>query len=199
MWFIEREGDKSMNVTVFIGASLGGDQMYEFEAKALGKWIGENGHRLVYGGSKIGLMGVLADSVLEHGGEVIGVETAFFLEQKMQHDNLTELIVTESMAERREKMIELGDAFIAFPGGTGTLEEISDVISQKKQGRTEKPAAILNIEGFYDPLKAMLKKMVEEGFLNERDLRKVVFSKNVESAAWHLEHSVKSARVPDRR
>lgn len=199
MWFIEREGDKSMNVTVFIGASLGGDQMYEFEAKALGKWIGENGHKLVYGGSKIGLMGVLADSVLEHGGEVIGVETAFFLEQKMQHDNLTELIVTESMAERREKMIELGDAFIAFPGGTGTLEEISDVISQKKQGRTEKPAAILNIEGFYDPLKAMLKKMVEEGFLNERDLRKVVFSKNVESAAWHLEHSVKSARVPDRR
>lgn len=173
--------------------------MYEFEAKALGKWIGENGHKLVYGGSKIGLMGVLADSVLEHGGEVIGVETAFFLEQKMQHDNLTELIVTESMAERREKMIELGDAFIAFPGGTGTLEEISDVISQKKQGRTEKPAAILNIEGFYDPLKAMLKKMVEEGFLNERDLRKVVFSKNVESAAWHLEHSVKSARVPDRR
>lgn len=188
-----------MNVTVFIGASLGGDQMYEFEAKALGKWIGENGHKLVYGGSKIGLMGVLADSVLEHGGEVIGVETAFFLEQKMQHDNLTELIVTESMAERREKMIELGDAFIAFPGGTGTLEEISDVISQKKQGRTEKPAAILNIEGFYDPLKAMLKKMVEEGFLNERDLRKVVFSKNVESAAWHLEHSVKSSRVPDRR
>ena len=80
-----------MNVTVFIGASLGGDQMYEFEAKALGKWIGENGHKLVYGGSKIGLMGVLADSVLEHGGEVIGVETAFFLEQKMQHDNLTEL------------------------------------------------------------------------------------------------------------
>ena len=188
-----------MNVTVFIGASLGGDQMYEFEAKALGKWIGENGHKLVYGGSKIGLMGVLADSVLEHGGEVIGVETAFFLEQKMQHDNLTELIVTESMAERREKMIELGDAFIAFPGGTGTLEEISDVKKKKKQGRTEKPAAILNIEGFYDPLKAMLKKMVEEGFLNERDLRKVVFSKNVESAAWHLEHSVKSARVPDRR
>ena len=179
-----------MNITVFLGANMGDDQMYVFEAKTLGKWIGENGHRLVYGGSKIGLMGVLADSVLEHKGEVIGVEPTFFLEQKMQHEGLTQLIETETIEERRAKMIELGDAFIAFPGGTGTLGGSPVVISQKKLGRTEKPAVLLNIEGFYDPLKAMMSKMVEEGFLNKNDFQKVYFAKNVESAAWHIEHSM---------
>ena len=107
----------------------------------------------------------------------------------MKHDGLTQMIVTETIEERRTKMIEMGDAFIAFPGGTGTLEEISEVISQKKLGRMDKPAAILNIEGFYEPLKAMLEKMVEEGFLDKNDLRKVFFAKNVESAAWHIEHA----------
>ena len=87
-------------------------------------------------------------------------------------------------------MIGLGDAFSALPGGTGTLGEIAEVISQKKLGRTEKPAVLLNIEGFYDPLKAMMSKMVEEGFLNKNDFQKVYFAKNVESAAWHIEHSM---------
>ena len=178
-----------MNITVFLGASMGGDQMYVYEVRTLGKWIGENGHRLIYGGSKIGLMGVLADTVLENGGEVIGIEPSFFLKDEMKHDGLTQMIVTETIEERRTKMIEMGDAFIAFPGGTGTLEEISEVISQKKLGRMDKPAAILNIEGFYEPLKAMLEKMVEEGFLDKNDLRKLFFAKNVESAAWHIEHA----------
>ena len=183
-----------MNITVFLGANMGDDQMFLFEAKALGKWIGEKGHKLVYGGSKIGLMGVLADAVLEHNGEVIGVEPTFFLEQKMQHERLTQLIETETIEERRAKIIELGDAFIAFPGGTGTLGEIAEVISQKKLGRTEKPAVLLNIEGFYDPLKAMLSKMVEEGFLDKTDFQKVFFAKNVDSAAWHIEHSLPRQR-----
>ena len=86
-------------------------------------------------------------------------------------------------------MIEMGDAFIAFPGGTGTLEEISDVISQKKLGRTVKPVAILNIEGFYNPLNAMLEKMVEEGFLDRSDLNKVYFAKTVDAATWYLEYN----------
>ena len=183
-----------MNITVYLGANMGCDQMYILEAKDLGKWIGEKGHRLIYGGSRIGLMGVLADAVLEAGGEVIGVEPAFFLEQKMQHEGLTELIVTETLAERREKMMEMGDAFIAFPGGTGTLEEISGVISQKKLGRMDKPAALLNIEGFYNPLKEMLDKMVQEGFLDKKDLRNIYFAKNVENAVWNLEHVLPGVR-----
>ena len=114
-----------MNITVFLGASMGGDQMYVYEVRTLGKWIGENGHRLIYGGSKIGLMGVLADTVLENGGEVIGIEPSFFLKDEMKHDGLTQMIVTETIEERRTKMIEMGDAFIAFPGGTSWVVWIS--------------------------------------------------------------------------
>ena len=175
-----------MNITVYLGASNGVDKMYSMEAKALGEWIGKSGHRLIYGGSRTGLMGVLADAVLSTGGEVIGVEPAFFIESELQHDSITQLIVTESMAERREKMIELGDAFIAFPGGTGTLEEISEVISLVKLGHIDHPVVFLNLEHYYDPMEVMYRKMVEEGFLERVHLEKIHFSTSVEGAASYL-------------
>jgi len=178
-----------MNITVYLGASNSTDKMYKKEAEALGTWIGKTGNRLIYGGSRVGLMGVLADACLKAGGEVIGVEPSFFIEDELQHEGITQLIVTETMNERRTKMIELGDAFIAFPGGTGTLEELAEVMSLKKLGHITKPLVILNIEGFYDPLAAMLDKMVAEGFLDRRELDKFFFAKNVESAAWHIRHA----------
>ena len=165
-----------MNITVFLGANMGEDQMYVFEAKSLGKWIGENGHKLVYGGSKIGLMGVLADAVLEHKGQVIGVEPTFFLEQKMQHDRLTELIETETIEERRAKMIELGDAFIAFPGGTGTLEEISEIMSKIVLGHLHAPCIIYNLNGYYDDLRRLLDRMVETELASEELLKGIRFA-----------------------
>lgn len=180
-----------MNITVYLGASSGTDEVYERETRTLGKWIGESGHRLIYGGSRVGLMGVLADACLAAGGEVIGVEPSFFVQDEIQHEGITQLIVTDSMNERRAKMIELGDAFIAFPGGTGTLEELAEVISLRKLGHITDPIVILNIEGYYDSLKSMLEKMVEEGFLGRKELEKVFFAKTVESAAWHIEHSLK--------
>ena len=115
-----------MNITVYLGANEGNDPCLRKAVEQLGAWIGNSGNVLVYGGSKSGLMGAIADSVLKAGGEVIGVETKFFVENEFQHDGLTKLIVTEDMTERKNKMIELGEAFIAFPGGTGTLEEISE-------------------------------------------------------------------------
>ena len=111
-----------MNITVYLGANLGTDPALPQAVQQLGRWIGESGNALVYGGSKSGLMGLLADSVLAAGGRVTGVEPRFFLDAELQHEGLTELIVTEDMPARKTKMIELGDAFIAFPGGTGTLE-----------------------------------------------------------------------------
>lgn len=177
-----------MNITVYLGASSGADEMYQKETKALGRWIGENGHRLIYGGSHVGLMGILADACLEAGGEVIGVEPAFFVEEEVQHEGITQLIVTDSMNERRAKMIELGDAFIAFPGGTGTLEELAEVISLKKLGLISHPIVILNLEGFYEPLKAMLDKMVEEGFLPQSVLKKVCFAGTVDAAVRNILH-----------
>ena len=117
-----------MNITVYLGANEGNDPCLRKAVEELGAWIGNSGNALVYGGSKGGLMGALADSVLKAGGDVTGVEPNFFIENEFQHDGLTKLIVTKDMSERKNKMIELGEAFIAFPGGTGTLEEIAEVI-----------------------------------------------------------------------
>ena len=119
-----------MNITVYLGASSGNDDKFQIAVRELGNWIGENGHTLVYGGSKAGLMGDLAESVLLSGGKVIGVEPQFFIDAGFEYNDITELIVTHDMSERKAKMIELGNAFITFPGGSGTLEEISEVISK---------------------------------------------------------------------
>lgn len=164
-----------MNITVYLGSATGKDPKYVEEIKTLGSWIGAAGHRLIYGGSRIGLMGELAEAVLQQGGEVIGVEPGFFVNSCLQHEGITRLIVTETMAERKTKMIDLGDAFIAFPGGTGTLEEISEVMSLVRIGHNEGPCIILNLDGYYEPLRIMLDSMVNEGFLDEESREKFLF------------------------
>ena len=105
-----------MNITVYLGANAGNDLTLTEAVRELGTWIGDSGNRLVYGGSKSGLMGVLAKSVVSSGGEVIGVEPVFFVERDLQYEGLTQLIITRDMSERKTKMAELGDAFIALPG-----------------------------------------------------------------------------------
>ena len=111
-----------MNIVVYLGARTGKNPLFREKARELGAWIAGQGHRLVYGGSAIGLMGELADAALSAGGEVTGVEPRFFVDAVLQHQGVQDLIVVETMQERKQKMISLGDAFIAFPGGTGTLE-----------------------------------------------------------------------------
>lgn len=149
-----------MNITVYLGANEGNDPKLKEAVRELGMWIGKSGNSLVYGGSKCGLMGELAESVLTAGGEATGVEPKFFIDAGYEYDALTRLIVTCDMAERKTKMIELGDAFIAFPGGTGTLEEISEVMSKVVLGHTDKPCIIYNLNGYYDHLRALLSEMV---------------------------------------
>ena len=150
-----------MNITVYLGALEGNDPVLKDAVKELGTWIGENNHTLIYGGSKSGLMGHIAESVLNAGGDVIGIEPQFFIDEELQYDGLTELIITKDMTERKTKMIELGDAFIAFPGGTGTLEEISEIMSMVSLNHTNAPCIIFNLHGYYDGLKALLDKMIE--------------------------------------
>lgn len=152
-----------MNITVYLGASLGNDPALPQAVQQLGRWIGESGNALVYGGSKSGLMGLLADSVLAAGGRVTGVEPKCFLDAELQHEGLTELIVTEDMPARKTKMIELGDAFIAFPGGTGTLEEITEVMSKVSLKHLDAPCILYNLNNYYDSLKALLDHMIETG------------------------------------
>lgn len=152
-----------MNITVYLGAFEGKESALAEAVRELGSWIGRNGNALVYGGSKSGLMGMIADSVLEAGGEVTGVEPQFFIDEEFQHEGLTELIVTADMTERKAKMIELGDAFIAFPGGTGTLEEIAEIMSKVSLKQLDAPCILYNLNGYYDSLKALLSHMIEMG------------------------------------
>ena len=165
-----------MNIVVYLGARPGKDPLFREKARELGTWIAGQGHRLVYGGSAIGLMGELADAALSEGGEVTGVEPRFFVDAVLQHQGVQDLIVVETMQERKQKMISLGDAFIAFPGGTGTLEEISEIISMTCLGLTDKPCIIYNINGYYNILADYLDQMVAEGFMTPENRGKIFFA-----------------------
>ena len=168
-----------MNITVYLGANEGNDQTLTEAVRELGTWIGESGNRLVYGGSKSGLMGILAKSVLSAGGEVIGVEPVMFVNRDLQYEGLTELIITQDMSERKAKMAELGDAFIALPGGTGTLEEISEIMSKVSLGMINAPCIIFNHHGYYNGLKQLLDKMVEQGLSTKERQNKIFFVDSV--------------------
>ena len=169
-----------MNITVYLGAGEGSDPALRRAVRELGTWIGENRHRLVYGGSKSGLMGELAESVLQAGGCVTGVEPQFFLDMGYAYDDITELIVTENMSERKAKMIELGDAFIAFPGGTGTLEEITEIMSAVSLGLLKAPCILYDLNGYYEGLKIQLRHMIETGLSSEERQSGICFAENLE-------------------
>ena len=169
-----------MRITVYLGANEGNDPALRKAVEELGEWIGASGNALVYGGSKSGLMGAIADSVLRAGGEVTGVEPQFFIESEYQHDGLTKLIVTKDMSERKNKMIELGDAFIAFPGGTGTLEEIAEVMSKVSLKQLDAPCTLYNLNGYYDDLKALLNQMIEKGLSSKERQEGIYFAENLD-------------------
>lgn len=175
----QKEGE-NMNITVYLSANEGNDSALKQAVWELGTWIGESGNDLIYGGSKVGLMGVIAESVLRAGGKVTGVEPQFFMEKELQYDAVTHLIVTETMAERKTKMIELGDVFVAMPGGTGTLEEISEVMSLLALDRLEAPCILYNLHGYYDSLQQLLERMIAADLSSEYRQRKIYFVKNLE-------------------
>lgn len=169
-----------MNITVYLGANEGNDPCLRKAVDELGTWIGNSGNALVYGGSKGGLMGALADSVLKAGGNVTGVEPDFFIENEFQHEGLTKLIVTKDMSERKNKMIELGEVFIAFPGGTGTLEEIAEVMSKVSLKHLDAPCILYNLNGYYDDLKALLNHMIEKGLSSNERQEGIYFVENLD-------------------
>ena len=184
-----------MNITVYLGANEGTDPALKTAVQELGKWIGESGNALIYGGSRCGLMGVLADSVLTAGGEVTGVEPEFFVKGELQHDGLTDLIVTKDMTERKTKMIELGDAFIAFPGGTGTLEEIAEVMSKVSLKHLEAPCILYNLNGYYDSLKALLSHMTEMGLSSPERQEGIYFARDLSEIRKIIENQRSNATI----
>jgi len=164
-----------MNITVYCGSTLGNNTAYAERAKELGAWIAKNGHALVYGAGSVGIMGEVADAVIECGGKTIGAIPEFLMGREVDHRRLTEIHIVKDMHERKKLMIDLADAFIALPGGAGTLEEITEVISWQGLGLIEAPCIIYNVEGYYDDLRAYFDRMESEGFLAERPRAKVHF------------------------
>lgn len=163
-----------MNITVYLGAQYGNDDKIIHLAEELGTWIGQH-HTLVYGAGKNGLMGVVADAALQQGGDVIGVIPNFMVDLELEHPGCTEIYRTTNMHERKLMMVEMGDAFIALPGGSGTLEEITEIISLKRLERVHGPCIIFNYEGYYDPLKQLLDRMVDFDFTTSESIEKLHF------------------------
>lgn len=168
-----------MNITVYCGSNPGADPRFAEAARELGTWIGASGHCLVYGGSSVGLMGAVSRAALDAGGRVEGVEPQFFIDAGVAQHDLTELHVVETMGHRKAMMIELGDAFVALPGGVGTLEEISEVMSQIRLRMGPAHCHLLNLGGFYDPLAELLRAMVDQGFLDGYELDRICFPASV--------------------
>lgn len=168
-----------MTITVFLGSTDGTERLQK-AARSLGEWIAKNHHHLVYGGSSTGLMGILARSVVENGGTVTGVELAMFQNSRLAQENLTELIVAPTMGERKLTMLQRGDIFLAFPGGVGTLEEISEAISHTRLGIQKGTCIFFNLDGYYDPMIVMLDRMVEYGVLEKKARDAVLFVTSIE-------------------
>lgn len=153
------------NVCVFCGSSMGVRPAYQLAARSLGETLARRGLGLVYGGSNVGLMGVVADATLAAGGEVIGVIPEFLVAKEIAHTGLTQLHVVNSMHDRKTLMAELSDAFVALPGGYGTLEEFCEILTWGQLGLHQKPQGLLNVEGYYNPLLRLFDQAVTEQFL----------------------------------
>lgn len=183
------------SVCVFCGSSVGKSPAFADAARRLGAEISHRKLRLVYGGGKVGLMGDVAASVLENGGEVVGVIPESLVEKEIGHEGLTELKVVGSMHERKKHMADLSDGFLALPGGYGTFEEFLEVLSWSQLSIHEKPCALLNIEGFFDPLLELFDKAVESGFVHP-DHRSLVLS---ETESKPLLEAMERYRPPETR
>jgi uncharacterized protein (TIGR00730 family) len=155
------------SVCVFCGSSAGDRAIYRQTAAAMGEALALRGLTLIYGGGKVGLMGVVADAALAAGGDVVGVIPGFLAAKELAHAGLSMLHIVDSMHERKARMAELADAFVAMPGGFGTLEEFCEVLTWAQLGLHAKPHGLLNIAGYYDSLLTLFDRAVEDGFLGQ--------------------------------
>jgi TIGR00730 family protein len=155
------------SVCIFCGSGEGFDPIYKETAYDLGAMLASRGITIVYGGARIGLMGAVADGALNNGGKVIGIMPRFLQTEELMHEQLTDLIIVNTMHERKIKMHELSDAVITLPGGWGTMEEMFEMLTWGQLGMHEKPIGLLNINGYYDALHVLCNNMVQEGFLPE--------------------------------
>lgn len=178
------------SICVYCGSNAGSKPLYAERARALGARIASEGLQLVYGGGNVGLMGIVADAVLEHGGEVVGVIPEQLVQWEVAHTGVTRLEVVANMHERKARMFDLADAFVALPGGFGTLDEMFEMLTWRQLGLGRKPCAFLDVDGFYSPLIGMIDRMVEERFLHQDQRHDLWHGEDIDALfAWMRDYT----------
>ena len=166
-------------IAVFCGASIGFNPIYREQAIALGTYFSKNKISLVFGGGKIGMMGAIADEILKTGGEVIGVIPHLLRHEEVEHPDVSKMIISDTMSQRKVLISKMVDAYIALPGGFGTLDEIFEALTLGQLGIEAKPVGILNTQGFFNPILQQLDLMVQEGFLRPENRAMLLVSSSI--------------------
>ena len=166
------------SICVFCGSSSGENGLYREQAEQMGKVLAKNNIQLVYGGGKVGLMGLMADSALQHGGKVLGIIPQSIADLEIAHLGLTRLEIVDSMAERKNRMAQLSDGFIAMPGGFGTLDELAEILTYNQLRIFDKPLGLFNVNGYFDHLLDFFNHCVSEGFVRKEHRNNIAVSDN---------------------
>ena len=168
------------NISVFCGAHLGNNPIYASEAKKVAEVIVEKGMNVVFGGGDVGLMGVVSHTAVDNGGEVLGISLQSLYELELTNPRIQEVVVAQTLLERKDIFMQRSDAFIVLPGGVGSLDELAEVMCSNQLGIINKPIGILNTNGYYDHLLAWMKKAVEEGFVSDANFNELIVSDSCE-------------------
>ena len=168
------------NISVFCGAHLGNNPIYASEAKKVAEVIVEKGMNVVFGGGDVGLMGVVSHTAIDNGGEVLGISLQSLYELELTNPRIQEVVVAQTLLERKDIFMQRSDAFIVLPGGVGSLDELAEVMCSTQLGIINKPLGILNTNGYYDHLLAWMKKAVEEGFVSDANFNELIVSDSCE-------------------
>lgn len=175
-----------MKICVFCGSSMGNSEVFKNEAKYVANYFVKNDISLVYGGANVGIMKILADTMLDNNKEVIGVMPKNLVEKEVAYFGITDLIVVDTMAERKNKMIEISDAFIALPGGFGTLDELSEILTFNQLRITDKPLGILNVDGYFDYLLKFFDHAVEVGYVRQEHRNNLIVADDIETLLFKM-------------
>lgn len=159
---------------------MGYKEEYQIAAKLVGEYFVDNNIELVYGGANVGLMKIIADVVLDGGNEVIGIMPRMLIEKDVEHNGINQMITVETMAERKEKMMEISDGFIAMPGGFGTLDELTEILTHNQLRISDKPIGLLNVVGYYDDLLNFFDQAVSSGFVRQEHRNNIIVDSNIE-------------------
>lgn len=183
------------SIVVFCGSGIGHKDIYRQTAVELGTYMAQQHITLVYGGAQIGIMGTVAQAVLDHGGHVIGVIPEFLCHKEVAHPNLSQMIITQTMHERKLKMHELSDGIITLPGGWGTMEELFEMLTWAQLGLHQHPIGLLNVDGYYNALILLCNDMATNGFLSADTLKILIVADNITELLAKME-AYKAPEVP---